>query len=356
MGLCGTSSVVVKNKENLYSKSNNTTYNSNTEKSSSKSKDENLKIHKNKLEFTFKAMLGEKEYSIYIKKNSEIEIYVIPGDNSLWGFLPNEELTDFKGYENYKYNNLNIGNLLIRISSSKQYISITQNKNTFRASASGSLMISANLDPNNYPSYTPNGSMNIKIIGGIYYDNNKIDELTEYKYLQYEKSKSSNHLSGENIEISRYINKARSNIKKYINDFIIDSNINDINIKEENELPFCQISDKLYKIAEEHCQNLCKNGTSGYIDPDGALAKKLMEEQNISPNDWAECIIFGINNPISIVNYLIVDKYSKNKKYRNILLNKKYLHMGISLNKHISYGFCCIIIFSTQSIFHQKPL
>ena len=116
------------------------------------------------------------------------------------------------------------------------------------------------------------------------------------------------------------------------------------------------INDKLYEIAEEHCQNLCKNGTSGNIAQDDILTKKIMEEQKISPNEWAECIIFGINNPISIVNFLIVDKYSKKKKYRNILLNEQFSQIGISLNKHISYGFCCIIIFSTSKIVHQKSL
>ena len=355
MGLCGTSSIVVKNKD-ARSRSNNTSYNTNNEKSLSITKEEDIKMHKNKEGLIFKAMLGEKEYPIYIKKNSEITICVIPGDSSLWGFLPNEELTDFKGYENYKYNNLNIGSLLIRISSSKQYINITHYKNVFRASGSGSLMVSANLDPSNYPAYIPSGSINIGIVGGLYSDDFKIDELTEYQYLQYENSKTSKYLSEENINISRYINKARSNIKKYIHDFIIDSNVNDININEGNELPLCEINDKLYEIAEEHCQNLCINGTSGKIDPDGILAKKLMEEQNISPSEWAECIIFGINNPISIVNFLIVDKYSKKKKNRKILLNKKYTQIGISLNKHISYGFCCIIIFSTSKIVHQKSL
>jgi len=352
MGLCGTSSIVVKNRDSLKSKSNNTTYNSNTEKSSSIPKEENM-IPQNKIEIIFQAMIGEKEYPIYIKKNSEIVIYVIPGYSSLWGFLPNEELTDFKGYENYKYNNLNIGNLLIRISSSNKYINITHYKNSFKASESGSLMVSANLDPSNYLSYTPNGSMNINIVGGIYYDEYKIDELTEFKYIQYENSKTSKHLSEENINISRYINKARSNIKKYIHDYIIDFNTNDININEKIELPLCKINDKLYEIAEEHCQKLCKDGTSGNIDPDGILAKKIMKEQNISPKDWAECIIFGIDNPISIVNFLIIDKYSKKKKYRKILLNKKYTQIGISLNKHISYGFCCIIIFSTSKVFDQ---
>ena len=180
MGLCGTSSIVVKNKD-AKSRSNNTSYNTNNEKSLSITKEEDIKMHKNKEGLIFKAMLGEKEYPIYIKKNSEITICVIPGDSSLWGFLPNEELTDFKGYENYKYNNLNIGSLLIRISSSKQYINITHYKNVFRASGSGSLIVSANLDPSNYPAYIPSGSINIGIVGGLYSDDFKIDELTEYQ-------------------------------------------------------------------------------------------------------------------------------------------------------------------------------
>ena len=57
------------------------------------------------------------------------------------------------------------------------------------------------------------------------------------------------------------INKARSNIKKYYNDFILDNNDDFIMDINDDELPLCEIDINLFGVAEEHCKDLCLNST-----------------------------------------------------------------------------------------------
>lgn len=345
MGLCGTSSTLGRNNMNL---SIINEEDSNYSKNISQKEISNNEIFKEQnvqknLDFNFKAIIGEKELSIYITKNSKIEISFY--NNSKWSFFQNEEFTDYSGNSNYKYKNFNIGCLLVRISTSKKYNNPNKNKIKFIAEESGSLIFKPNLDPNYYSTYEPKGSISLTIIGGKFVAKRKIDELTGYKYLVYGKTENEKCFSLSHKEISRYINKARSNIKKYINDFILDFKDKNFNMDLYNDLPLCKIDNLLYNIAEEHCQDLCFNGTSGHIGTDGNSFQKRLEKYIISDKFCAECIVYGIDNPILIVNSLIVDKYSKNKENRKKLLNNKYSKIGISLNRHISFGYCCVIIF-----------
>ena len=350
MGLCGTSYMIEQKAHNL--SITNDTCTSNTFDIQNKSdisqinNNENEKIKKNKnkkKDIIFKAMIGEKEFPIFIDKKKKIEINI---GKSAWSFIPDEELTDFKGHKNYQYNNLNIGCLLIRISNSKNYINIKDNKFQFTANESGSLIISSNLDPNNYQIYKPRGSINISISGGNPYSSyNTIDELTGYKSINYANIKNDTCFSLRHQEISRYINKARSNIKKYYNDFILDYNDNFIMDINDYELPLCEIDINLFDVAEEHCKDLCQNATSGHTGTDGSSIKTRLIKNKINIKEYGESIIYGLINPILIVNSLIIDKYSKNKQNRKNLLNKNYSKIGISLNKHFSYKYCCVIVF-----------
>ena len=333
MGLCG-SSFLKYNKNNSIINEDSTTI-LNESQNSNREKRQIL---------DFKAMIGEKELSIFVLKNTKIEIEFINNNKPSWSFLQNDKLKDYMGNEDYKYNNYNVGCFLARISTSKKYNIPINNRIKFKADETGSLLISSNLDPNDYSYYEPHGSILINIIGGNFVAKRNIDEFTGYKYLLYG-NKNEKCFSLNLKEISRYINKARSNIKKYINDFMLNFKDKNFNINPDIDIPLCEIDNKLFEIAEEHCKDLCINGTFGHIGTDGCAFKKRLEKYNIVNKKCEECIIYGFNNPILIVNYLIEDKYSKNKKNRKILLNKNFTKVGISLNKHISLGYCCVIIF-----------
>ena len=116
-----------------------------------------------------------------------------------------------------------------------------------------------------------------------------------------------------------------------------------IKTKKLNSL---EIDNKLYKVAEAHCKYLCTNGTSGHIGSEGSTLKNRIEKQKIKSKEYDECIVLGYNNPISIINCLVISRYSKNKKDRKILLNDKFKKVGIALGEHLCFGYCCVIVFS----------
>ena len=224
MGLCGASDINVKDGVNTnltYDLNGNQLDSTNLFSQNSLYKLNSIKTYNNNkvFEIEIEAFVGEREYPIYITKNSKIEINLSEDKNYLWAFLPKEKKIDFKGYSNYKYNDHNLGCLLLRISTSHDYIPVESNKFTFTSEEEGSLIFSANLDF----SQSLLGSLKLIIKGGDIHDMKKIDELTDYNYksINYKKKDEKAH-SEIKLTISRYINKARNNIKKYINDFIID--------------------------------------------------------------------------------------------------------------------------------------
>ena len=356
MGLCGSSDINVKEgiNENLtYDMNGNQLENSEILSRVSTRHSFRIKTYNNNkiLEFELEAFIGEREFPIYITKKSKIEINILEDKNYLWGFLPEEKMVDFKGYSNYKNNNINLGCLLVRISSSHDFFQVDHHKFKFSSQEQGSLMMSANLDFDNCLFYEPKGSLKLIIKGGELCDMNIIDELTDYNSKMGNiKNTDETAYSEMNVSILRYINKARSNIEKYINDFILEYDLSeeeevDSLLKNKKLSPY-EIDVKLYKIAEEHCKDIGSNGTSGHIGTDGSTFKERLEKHKIKSKECEESIIYGYNNPISIVNFLVIDKYSKNCRERKNLLNKKYKKIGISLHKHLCYGYCCVIVFS----------
>ena len=354
MGLCGSSDINVKD-----GLSTSLAYNMNgiqldsTDIYSQNSSYKSFSIrtyNNNKIfEMEIEAFIGEREYPIFISKNSKIEINILEDENYLWSFLPKEKNVDFKGYSKYKYNDLNLGCLLLRVSSSHDYIQIDSNKFKFTSIEEGSLIFSANLDFDKYLFYEPKGSLKLNIKGGDIYDIKMIDELTDYDYKSTNYKKKDEKIHSEtNLAILRYINKARINIKKYINDFIFyfepqeEDNI-PIKSKKLNSL---EIDNKLYRVAEAHCKYLCTNGTSGHIGSEGSTLQNRIEKQKIKSKEYDECIIYCYNNPISIINSLVVNRYSKNKRDRKILLNDKFKKVGIAIGEHLCFGYCCVIVFS----------
>lgn len=302
--------------------------------------------------FNIEATIGEIEIPIYIEKNENIIIKINEKNNSknTWSFLPNENPIDNLGYENYKYKNTNIGSFFLRISGSQKIYHLNKKINTIKADSKGNLLFSANLDPNDYSLYEPKGTLEISIIGGNYiyekelnspYDNNNINIRHNFF----------NVIIKENI-ILEYINKVRDNILNFFEEYINIYNeyedytelkefVNKSNFKRKE----LNKDDKLTKIAQTHCEDLCSNGTTGEIGIDGInIHKKIKYNFNIYFSGVN--IIYGINNPLLIVKRMILDKYSKSKKNRTNILFQHFKKIGICLKEHISYKYCCVIAFS----------
>lgn len=133
--------------------------------------------------FRLEATLGETEIPIYVEKNENFSIIINQNNNNYnnnvsqdtWSFIQNENSVNYLGYPNYQYNNINIGALLLRISGSTQIYHLNKNVNSINAESKGSILLSANLDPNNYLIYEPKGVLTITVNGGKYLDEKELN-------------------------------------------------------------------------------------------------------------------------------------------------------------------------------------
>ena len=277
------------------------------------------------LNFILEATIGEIEIPIYVEKNENIMIIIKPinTDNShnIWSFLPNENPVSYLGYPNYQYNNYNIGILLLRISGSQKIYYLDKMINSFKADSKGSLLISANLDPNDYLLYEPKGVLSITINGGIHYDENELYSPYDINSIMSNKEDINMNYINKEKKILKYINIARNNLLKFINDYFTLEEINEyikfikkINFKK-NELQMC---DKLNMAAQEHCKDLCNNCSTGEIGTDGSNLLDRIKKYYGNKFFYGENIIYGVNNPLLIVKSMIIDKYSKKKKIEKI--------------------------------------
>ena len=305
------------------------------------------------LNFILEATIGEIEIPIYVEKNENIMIIIKPinTDNShnIWSFLPNENPVSYLGYPNYQYNNYNIGILLLRISGSQKIYYLDKMINSFKADSKGSLLISANLDPNDYLFYEPKGVLSITINGGIHYDENELYSPYDINSIMSNKEDINMNYINKEKKILKYINIARNNLLKFINDYFTLEEINEylkflkkINFKKK-ELQMC---DKLNMAAQEHCKDLCNNCSTGEIGTDGSNLLDRIKKYYGNKFFYGENIIYGVNNPLLIVKSMIIDKYSKKKKNRENIFFLRYNRVGICLREHLAYKYCCVITFS----------
>ena len=298
-------------------------------------------------DFTIEATLGEVEIPVYVEKNDNIEIQINQDNNNdshMWSFLQNENPINYLGYQNYKYKNYNLGALFVRIAGSNKIYHLDKKIYTFKANSKGSLLFWVNLDPNDYPIYEPKGSLSIKIIGGMPIDETELFE--PYPYYQ------ENNNYYDNLKekiIIKYINYARNDLLEFFNDyFYVNDNPELKNYINKNNFKRKQViyDKELNIIAKEHCEDLCNNGTCGDIGTNGLNYKDRIKKHNSNSFYNGECIIYGTNNPLLIVKNMIEDRYSKKKKNRYHLMFLHYTKVGICLREHISYKYCCVIVFS----------
>ena len=304
--------------------------------------------------FIIEATIGEIEIPIYLEKGENFSIIIEPINHnnisqSRWSFLQNENPIDFIGYNNYQYNNINVGAILLRIKGSQKINLLKESNNTFTADSSGNILISANLNPNDYSIYEPKGLLSLKIIGGNYSEEKDLNSSFEINLVK--KMNLNYNFQIKEIKITKYINEARYDMFKFIKDYFLTEEINKdlkdfikTNNFKRNELKICE---ELNIIAREHCEDLCKNNTCGEIGTDGSsFSDRMKKKFEKNKFYFDESISYEIDNPLLIVKRMIQDKYSKTKINRDHIFFLRYNKIGVCLRKHLAYKFCCVIVFS----------
>ena len=307
--------------------------------------------------FTIEATIGEIEIPIIVEKNEKIIIKLNQNnennnkinisEQNMWSFLKNEKPVNYLGYRNHKYKRINLGALYMRISGDKKVYFLNKLENHITPNEKGNLLFYANLDWNDYLKYEPKGSISISILGGNYiYDNDLY-----YSYnINCFSNNNKNYFDSKEYKIFNYINKARTNLKKFYNDYYSNNDTINLEFKEfvnnrNNKRKELKMNKELNELAEKHCEDLCQNETAGHIGTDGQDLKSRFKNY-YKCYFYGESIIYNINNPLFIVKNMLQDKYSKKKKNRNNLFFNQFNQVGICLKEHPIYKFCCVIVFS----------
>ena len=310
------------------------------------------------IDFTIEATIGEIEIPILVEKNEKIIIKINQNNDTnnknnlseqnLWSFLRNEKPVNYLGYNNHKYKNINLGSLHLRISGDKKVYCLDKLENQIIAHEKGNLLFYANLDINDYLIYEPKGSISISIMGGNYFYDNDL-------YFSYNincfSNKNKINIDSKEYKIFNYINKVRSNLKKFFSDYYSNNDSINHEFKEfiynnlNNKRKELKMAKELNELAEKHCEDLCENETGGHMGTDGQDLKSRIKNY-CNCNFYGESIIYNINNPLFIVKNMLQDKYSKKKKNRNNLFFNQYNKVGICLKEHPIYKFCCVIVFT----------
>jgi uncharacterized protein YkwD len=87
------------------------------------------------------------------------------------------------------------------------------------------------------------------------------------------------------------------------------------------------------------------DGTTG-IDYENL--KKQINEKGLVLKQLGINSLYGFNNSLYIVIKMLLNKYNKNNQNKFNILFPDYNIIGVSLKKHISYRYACIIIFGEK--------
>ena len=106
-------------------------------------------------------------------------------------------------------------------------------------------------------------------------------------------------------------------------------------------------SPALNKSAKMHVDDIGPKGMATHDASNGlAFSDKIKKYCNCSYSMIAENIDFGSSNPLDILIALLVDEGIPDRGHRKNILEKNFKYIGISIGKHASYNFMCVIDFA----------
>ena len=292
----------------------------------------------------FPASIGEIELPIFVNKDEQIEISIDNNHPNRRSFI-NDRIINYKGYKDILYKNKNLGSIFCRISSNRILYYLDNDIISFKADSPGSLILSCNLDLDDFSYYHFKGCVHLKIKGGQKKSYLELSRNCNYKLSNYS---SENIINEKEEQILRYINMLRISPQKFCEDYLYYINENESIIKllkECTNLNEITLDSNLVKVAQTHNKDLCDNGTIGHIGTNKSTIKDRISNVEKNIKYFGENLYYGIENPLLIVISMIIDKNDIEVKNRINLLDPNFTHFGISLMEHPIYEFSCVIDF-----------
>jgi uncharacterized protein YkwD len=105
-------------------------------------------------------------------------------------------------------------------------------------------------------------------------------------------------------------------------------------------------NEKLHHSAAHHAKDMGLNGKIGHESSDGTDLHTRIKRYHQGHTVLAENCSYGYDDALNIVIQLLIDDNRPEKKHRNVMLGKNFLHMGVSIKDHKAYGANCVMDFS----------
>lgn len=166
------------------------------------------------------------------------------------------------------------------------------------------------------------------------------------------------YLSAEEKKVYLLINLARLDGKSFIknvldpfvkaNDTEQDEYLASLyeDLKALPRLKPLSSNERLHHSASHHANDMGKNGKIGHESSDGTDLHTRIKRYHQGHTVLAENCSYGYDDALNIVMQLMIDENRPEKKHRNVMLGKGFLHMGVSIKDHKAFGANCVMDFS----------
>ena len=111
------------------------------------------------------------------------------------------------------------------------------------------------------------------------------------------------------------------------------------------DVPMLFPNEQLCNASAAHASDLGTNGLVQHESSDGTKPFDRIR-QYYHGNAMAENVAAGNGNAFKIVRQLLIDRGSATYGHRKAILSSKYCRIGVAINEHTKYKFCCVQDFS----------
>ena len=166
------------------------------------------------------------------------------------------------------------------------------------------------------------------------------------------------YLTPEEKKIYTLVNLARLDGKAFIKN-VLDPFVNQNNTDQDEYLASLyedlkvlprlkplSPNEKLHHSASHHANDMGKSGKIGHESSDGTDLHTRIKRYHQGHSILAENCSYGYDDALNIVMQLMIDDNRPEKKHRNVMLGKQFLHLGVSIKDHRAYGANCVMDFS----------
>lgn len=305
------------------------------------------------------ACYDENIFPIWVDVGSTLQFYVLGN----WYLFDGMRKVGSEGdTENQSIMNFPLGSLLGHVQGGSLFE--INNKSKYYSKKSGYLMM---LQNNGSYETNPFGYIDVFVLGGKIYKWNEIERLSGWNYNMIDTGVGAYYLGEKEKDLLVLLNKLRYNPSKFAEKYLSHLSgmssyyeetfraLSRIGFNPDQSDGFSVSSTiesssllkpeyKLYKIAEKHGKDLNSTGNVGHISIEGLKLDERLRSFDIDSDCYSEVCSFGKACPIGILLQLLVDDDEiDNSQNRDTLIFGNFSHAGISIQRHKTYGFSCII-------------